>query len=65
MLSILIKLGAILTVFAIAMDPFSQQLVQFEPHFDETDSSDVEIARGQRYSKGIEFIVNGEDHYSK
>lgn len=44
-----------LSVLAVGMDPFAQQLLQYRqsvPHFVETDR--VTIARAQRYSKGTE-----------
>lgn len=57
--SFLLYLGAAATVIAIAMDPFAQQLVQFEQRsFQDTisNSSSASIPRAQRYSQGTEFF---------
>lgn len=48
----LLLLGALTTIFAIAIDPFTQQLVQFEEKSTEVESFDVMIPRATRYTKG-------------
>jgi hypothetical protein len=51
-----IRIGAFLTVLAVAMDPFAQQLLRFRPapDFVSDESGRTAIARAQRYSKGTE-----------
>ena len=57
----LFTLGALITIATIAMDPFAQQLIQFEQRVNFFDSNDTSISRGQRYSKGIEYLNNPLD----
>ena len=51
----LLWLGAFITVLAIALDPFAQQLVQFEQHLSNAADTQTIVARAQRYSKGTEL----------
>lgn len=54
--SFALQLGAFTIIVAAAIDPFSQQLVQFERLLDEDDPTPlVSIARAQRYSKGFKY----------
>ena len=57
----LLWLGAFITVLAIALDPFAQQLVQFEQHLSNTTDTQTIIARAQRYSKGTEVEISTEN----
>lgn len=63
--SIALQLGALTTVMAIAIDPFSQQLIQYEQRSVKVPTSDASIARAQRYSRGYEFIVSVEHIFCK
>ncbi|KAK0615498.1 hypothetical protein DIS24_g11758 [Lasiodiplodia hormozganensis] len=57
----LLLLGALTTIFAIAIDPFTQQLVQFEEKSTEVESFDVTIPRATRYAKGSVYTVTSDN----
>jgi hypothetical protein len=57
----LFTLGALITIATIAMGPFAQQLIQFEQRVSFFNSNDTSISRGQRYSKGTEYLNNPLD----
>ncbi|OJD28995.1 uncharacterized protein BKCO1_990001 [Diplodia corticola] len=48
----ILKIGAITTIIALAVDPFAQQLVQYRQELVFTTSPDTTVARAQRYSQG-------------
>jgi hypothetical protein len=52
-----VRSGALLSVLAVAMDPFAQQLVQYRQELDfvPTTPTKATIARGIRYYKGTEL----------
>jgi hypothetical protein len=52
-----IRIGALLTVLAVALDPFSQQLLQYREmqDFVVDPLGQTAITRAQRYSKGTIF----------
>jgi hypothetical protein len=52
------RLGALITVLTIAIDPFSQQLLQFRQsvQFVARSQDEASIPRAERYSRGNEFF---------
>ena len=54
-------MGAVITVLAIALDPFAQQLVQYEYHSRNTTDPGTVVARAKRYDKGNEYQVFDDD----
>lgn len=53
----MVLLGALTTILALAVDPFAQQLVQYEHQPAFQTSNDAFIARADRYSKGGEYTI--------
>ena len=53
---LLVWIGAVTTLLALAFDPFVQQLVQFETRLVYDADPRTTIARAQRYSKGNEIF---------
>ena len=55
----LVCLGAVITILTLAVDPFAQQLIQYEPRLVYSDGSDqAAIPRAERYSKGDWFYID-------
>jgi hypothetical protein len=53
-------LGAVITVLALALDPFAQQLVQYDQHLSNNTDTQTTIALAKRYSKGRALDVSVE-----
>lgn len=53
-----VRIGALITLLAIAIDPFTQQLIQLEQIMIYTPNTAVVIPRAQRYSQGNEYVVS-------
>ena len=55
-----VRASALLTVLAVAMDPFAQQLLQFRQanSFINDDSGNTNISRASRYAKGTETRIS-------
>lgn len=52
----LLQLGAFVTILAIAVDPFSQQLVQYQQNIKSSADVSTTIVRAQRFSKGTALV---------
>ncbi|KAF2729492.1 hypothetical protein EJ04DRAFT_502196 [Polyplosphaeria fusca] len=55
-----LHIGAIVTLLAIALDPFSQQLVQYEQRLKSVANSASANVRAQRFSKATTLVGTGE-----
>ncbi|CAO2657021.1 Nn.00g058240.m01.CDS01 [Neocucurbitaria sp. VM-36] len=55
----LLQLGALVTILALAVDPFSQQLIQHGQKLKSSNDASTTIARAQRYSSGTTFVSTG------
>ena len=53
-ISSLLRLGAIITVLSLALDPFAQQLVQTEPRSANVTIWTPTVARADRYTRGFD-----------
>ncbi|KAI0440957.1 hypothetical protein F4803DRAFT_525272 [Xylaria telfairii] len=51
----LVQAGAIIVLFSIAVDPFTQQLVQYKQGMVYTPDADTTTKQARRYSKGNEY----------
>ncbi|KAF3768099.1 hypothetical protein M406DRAFT_254587, partial [Cryphonectria parasitica EP155] len=52
-----LRLGALVVLLSIAVDPFSQQLVQYKQDVVYSANAETTIARAGRYSKGSEYSM--------
>lgn len=55
LLSWILRLGALVILLDVAVDPFSQQLVQLRQDLVYNEDSETVISRAERYSKGVWF----------
>lgn len=59
----MLRLGLVVSLLVLAVDPFAQQLVQFEQRVTNTEAKDglvnVTVPRAERYARGTEY-TNGE-----
>lgn len=62
--SSLLHIGALVTLLAIAVDPFSQQLVQYSQRLKSSVDGAATIARAQRFSRGITLVGTATADYS-
>jgi hypothetical protein len=53
----IITLGATVVLIALAIDPFTQQLIQFNQQTEFIAGASSAIARAQRYSLGNVFVL--------
>lgn len=53
-------LGAIIVILSVALDPFSQQLIQIDWRLSFRDSTLATVPVAKRYSKGFRFIAAGK-----
>jgi hypothetical protein len=54
------RIGALVSLLTIALDPFTQQLVQLEQKLHSATDSRTAIAIANRYSKGNEHVLAGD-----
>ncbi|KAF3018221.1 hypothetical protein E8E14_012789 [Neopestalotiopsis sp. 37M] len=57
-----VRFGAIVILLSLAIDPFSQQLVQLEQEVVYTRDPATSVNRALRYSKGNQFLLYLSDH---
>lgn len=50
-------IGATVVLLAVAVDPFMQQLIQFQSRLQYSNSEDVFLPLATRYSKGSQYIT--------
>lgn len=58
-----VRFGALVTVLAIAIEPFSQQLVQYRQAFRESDGGSV--SQALRYDKGSKTVMFMREYTGK
>ncbi|KAL1635493.1 hypothetical protein SLS58_010189 [Diplodia intermedia] len=52
-----LRIGAITTIIALAVDPFAQQLVHYRQELVFSNNTDTTVARAQRYSQGNQIMM--------
>ncbi|KAB8303098.1 hypothetical protein EYC80_004551 [Monilinia laxa] len=50
-----VRIGAVTTVLALAVDPFTQQLIQYQQRLVPRDNGEANVPRAERYSRGRLF----------